>query len=348
MDIGIIALTKNGANLGYKLHKMMNYSSFYVKDKFYREGPNVISFTEKMKVLVKDIFKKHDCLIFIMATGIVVRSIAPFINDKKTDPAVLVMDERGTHVISLLSGHLGGANEYTHRVANLLGANPVITTASDVSGTIAVDTLAMKLNCKIEDFSEATKVTAHIVNEERVGIKSQIPIDFHLPKNIEVQQEKIDNSLKGLILITNKEEVNKPIDDTVVLRPKNLIVGIGCRRNKEYEKIQEALEESFRDLNLSTKSIRHFATVDVKKDEVGIKKLADKFERPLKIVAREKVKRVEDKFIGSDFVKKTIGVSCVCEPVAFLTSNKGNFIQRKRAFDGITIAIFKEGDKNWT
>jgi cobalt-precorrin 5A hydrolase len=232
-------------------------------------------------------------------------------------------------------------------VANLLGGNPVITTASDVSGHIEVDTLAMKLNCKIEDFIEATKVTAHIVNEERVGIKSQIPIDLYLPKNLEVQKDKVDNSLKGLILITNEEEINKPIEDTVVLRPKNLVVGIGCRRNKEYEKIYEALLKSFKDLNLSTKSIRHFATIDIKKDEVGIKKLADKFERPLKIVTREEVKGIENKFMGSEFVKKTIGVGCVCEPVAFFTSIKGDFIQRKRAFDGITIAIFKEGDKNW-
>lgn len=347
MNLGIIALTKRGSCLGYDLKNKLNNSKLYVKDKFFIDENNAISFNVKLKDLIKDIYYKHDSFLFIMATGIVVRTIAPFIKDKKVDPAIMVIDEQGNHIISLLSGHIGRANEYTNYIGSLIDATPVITTASDVSNKIAVDTIAMKLDCSIKNFSDATKVTSHIVNDELVGIISQIPVSFNLPDNV-VLINSITKDYKGIINITNEIHKKNHNLDEVTLIPKNLIVGIGCKRGKNFSDIYKALKISFEENNLSLEAIKCIGTVDIKKDEEGIIHLAQKLKKPMKIVNRSEIKKVENKFKGSEFVKKAIGVSCVCEPVAYILGEKGYFIQNKKSFDGITIAIFKEGDKKWT
>ena len=204
MKIAIITLTKGAAVLGKKLLNKLDNAVLYVHSKFYTNEEHVKKIDHKLKNFIKDIFNKYECVVFIMATGIVVRSIAPYLEDKRKDPAVVVLDEKGKNVISLLSGHIGRANEYTLEIAKLLNANPVITTASDVNNSIAVDTLAMRLNCEIEDFNMATKVTAHIVNGEKVGIVSNRLVNTFLPHNVEIVNEGYEpiNKFKGLIYIT--------------------------------------------------------------------------------------------------------------------------------------------------
>ncbi|WZL71772.1 cobalt-precorrin 5A hydrolase [Clostridiaceae bacterium 35-E11] len=345
MKYAIITLTKGGAELGLKLLTHLDDTILYTHPKFYRENRNVEKIQEKMAEFVGKIFQQYQCLIFIMATGIVVRSIAPYLRDKKTDPAIIVLDEKGKNVISLLSGHIGGANGYTNKIAKILGANPVITTASDVNNQIAVDTLAMELNCRIEDFDDATKVTAHIVNDERVGLISDIPIDKTLPVNIvRIDDDIPKKKLKGLIQITDKAKVNDVSCDRVLLRPQNIVIGIGCRRGTATEKILEAIKDTLLDLNISDKSIKHIATVDVKKDEEGIIQAAKTLDVPLIIIDRKSIQEIEHQFEGSDFVKKSIGVGAVCEPVAFLSSTYGKMIQKKKKYEGITIAVFREGE----
>ncbi|WP_053956639.1 cobalt-precorrin 5A hydrolase [Inediibacterium massiliense] len=341
----IITLTKGGANLGYRLLKNLDKTVLYVNPKFIIKEDNIYPIEEKVSDFVSHIFHEYECLIFIMATGIVVRSIAPHIKDKKIDPAVLVLDEKGRNVISLLSGHIGGANEYTKNIAKILGANPVITTASDVNDSIAVDTLSIMIGGEIESFYDATKVTAHIVNKEKVGITSDIPIKIPLPENIVFIQNDIEDC-KGIIYVTNKEKIESNSIDQVIIRLKNIILGVGCRRGKSKEEILNAIEDSLIKLNISQKSIKHIATVDLKKDEKGLIEAAKELKIPLVIIDREEIKKVQDQFKTSEFVKKITGVGAVCEPVAYLSSKGGNFIQNKKAYDGITIAVFEEGDNN--
>ncbi|QXM05654.1 cobalt-precorrin 5A hydrolase [Crassaminicella indica] len=345
MNKAIITLTKGGMKLGLKLLNSIDQAVLYVHPRFYMECENIKKIDGKMTEFIGKIFHKYRCLIFIMSTGIVVRAIAPYIQDKKTDPAVIVLDERARNVISLLSGHIGGANDYTKKIAKMINANPVITTASDVNESIAVDTLAMELDCEIEDFYDATKVTAHIVNGEKVGLISDIFIDKEMPLNIiKVDKENIDDKFKGLIYISEKN-INKPIGiDCVVLRPKNIILGIGCRRGKTEEEIINAVEDTLNILKLSKKSIKHITTVDVKKNEEGLIKAAKVLKVPLIIVDRKDIKKVESQFEQSEFVKKQIGVGAVCEPAAFLTSKAGKMLQKKKGYDGITIAVFREGE----
>ena len=340
----IITLTKGGMELGLKLLEEYNDSVLFINERFDVKGDRVKKIENGIKHLTKEIFNEYNCLIFIMAPGIVVRSIAPLLESKAKDPAIIVLDEKGQNVISLLSGHLGRANEITLDIAKRLKSNPVITTASDVKDSMAVDTLAMKLNLTIEELEKATKVTAHIVNGEKVGIICRDKLNIKLPDNIIniEKNEKLDG-LKGLINITNEKEITDFGIDNVVLRPRNLIIGIGCRKGKPKEEIINAIKTSLDEINKSELSIKHLATIDVKKDEIGIIEAANYYDVPLRIVERANVKDVEKDFETSDFVKKTIGVGAVAEPVAFLTSNKGNVILGKTRYNGITIAIAEEG-----
>lgn len=344
MTRAIITLTRGGMELGLKLLEEYKDSVLFINKKFNVEGCRIRQIDKGIKYLTKEIFHEYKCLIFIMAAGIVVRSIAPILQHKAKDPAIIVIDERGQNVISLLSGHLGRANEITVDIAKKLKSNPVITTASDVTDSIAVDTLAIKLNLDIEKLGEATKITAHIVNGEKVGIIGRDKLNIQLPNNITVLKKNEDiGALKGLIIITNEKEIPYDEIDTVVLRPRNLVIGIGCRKRKSKEEIIKAIKASLDKINKSQLSIKHLATIDVKKDEIGIIEAANYYEVPLRIVERHDVQKIEQDFETSSFVKKTIGVGAVAEPAAFLTSNEGRVVLGKTKYNGITIAIVEEG-----
>lgn len=340
----IITLTKGGMDLGLKLLGEYEDAVLFINKKFKPRGKRTQIINGSIKELIGEIFSEYKCLIFIMATGIVVRSIAPNLQNKALDPAVIVMDEKGKNVISLLSGHLGRANEITLDIARRLNSNPVITTSSDVNNSLAVDTLAMELGLTIENLKDATKVTAHIVNGESVGILGQIDMDIKLPDNIRILRNKGNvDGLKGIIHISNEIEIPKYSLDKVILRPKNLIIGVGCRRGKSVEEIIEAIKVSLDKVKKSKLSIRGIATIDVKKNEEGIIEAAKYYKVPLYIIDREEVKKIEKDFETSDFVRRTIGIGAVAEPVAFIASEDGEVIMKKTRFGGIAIAIVEEG-----
>jgi cobalt-precorrin 5A hydrolase len=255
------------------------------------------------------------------------------------------MDEKGKFIISLLSGHLGKANEATQLLARKTGATPVITTASDVLETIAVDTLATRLNCEIDSFENAKNITSLIVNDEKVGIISKIKIKFPLPENIIPIDDENREDIKGIIFVDNF--IRRSFKTMVRLIPKNIIIGIGCRQDIEKEKIIEAIENALESLNLHRKAIKHFATVDIKKDEKGLQETVIHYDRELKIIPREEIKEVEHMFEGSEFVKNTTGVSSVCEPSAYLSSERdGKFLMKKTKFKGVTLSVWEEEEKS--
>ena len=179
----IITLTKGALALGRKLGIRLKNAAptaqikLYVHARFelaaHTDAQSAVHeqhIKQAIPDLMADLFPAHDSLIAIMASGIVVRSIAPVLRSKASDPAVLVIDEAGDFVISLLSGHLGRANDDARQIAALLGAQAVITTASDVTHSLAVDTLAMQLDCAIDDLHAAKCVTAEIVNGSPVAV----------------------------------------------------------------------------------------------------------------------------------------------------------------------------------
>lgn len=280
-------------------------------------------------------FQNYDTHIFLMASGIVIRKIAPLIKSKDTDPAVLLIDEGKHFVVSLLSGHLGGANEMTYRLSEALNLIPVISTSSDVTGKIAVDTISQKLQAELEDLQSAKEVTSLIVDGKKVEIL--------LPENVKIRKNPETNTNpEGVILLSNKKTLQ-----ITKLYPQNLILGIGCKKDTEAIEIVEAIETVMGKHNLDMRSVKHIATVDVKKEEAGLIRASEMLGKNLVIIGREEIKRVQHSFEGSDFVERNIGVRAVSEPVAYLSSSRtGHFLERKAKYKGITISIYEEEIKS--
>lgn len=321
MKWAIVSVTKKGVERGLEIKSEL-CADLYTIPKFHREG--AISMEGGFKRGVADIFYRYDMLLFIMASGIVVRSIAPLIRSKDVDPGVLVMDERANFATSLLSGHLGGANEGAQRLADLTGAVPVVSTASDVSGKIAVDTIAMEIGGRLESLESAKKVTSLIVAGEAVELRVPENIGGHNPA--------------GLVVVSNRTKL-----EVSQIIPENIVVGIGCRRDTPCREIMEALKEVFDGLYLHMKSIRLLATVDVKEDEKGLLELSEIIGKALVIVGRKEIARIEEKFETSDFVRKTIGVGAVSAPAAEIASGRrGRFLMEKYKKNGVTISVYQE------
>ncbi len=323
MKWAVISVTQKGVKKALKVAEKID-CDIYTLPKYSVEGTTPLE--DGFKKGVEDLFFKYKTLLFIMASGIVVRSIAPYIKTKDVDPGILVMDEEGNFVTSLLSGHLGGANSACQRIAEAVGAVPVISTASDVSGKTAVDTIAMAIKGKMDSLEKAKDVTSLIVGGEKVNLK--------LPHNVTISE---DNSA-GVILMSNRKEIK-----VSQIIPENIVVGIGCRRGTAKESIIEAVEKAMDEANLHMESIRIFATVDLKADEAGLLEAVEHYGKKIVVVPREDILPIEDNFEGSDFVKKSIGVKSVSAPCALLASgSKGEFVTEKMRHGGITVSIYEE------
>ena len=292
---------------------------------------DLIVINERVPILLEKTFNKYDLHIFVAATGAVVRIIEGKFKSKDTDPAVITIDDHANFVISLLSGHLGGANEECKKIANGIGAIPVITTASDVGGKIAVDTLSQKIKAKLNDLDGAKRVTSLIVNGENVSL--------HLPKNI----VNHDENSAGAIIVSNRKniEISKII-------PQNIFIGIGCKRGVSKEHIIEKLKYAMDKQNLELSAIKMVASAWVKSDEIGLIEAMKELDIPIKFFEKEEILKLENLIEEkSEYVKKTIGVYGVSEPCAFLASSgKGTFLAKKIKLDGMTLSIFEEDSRS--
>ncbi|MDD4752862.1 MAG: cobalt-precorrin 5A hydrolase, partial [Desulfitobacteriaceae bacterium] len=291
-----------------------------------------------------DVFKNYREIIMVMSCGIAVRSIAPYIKSKLSDPAVVVLDEKGNHVISLLSGHLGGANHLAKEVAKITGGEPVITTASDNLGLESVDMLAKRNDLVLSDMEQVKKVTATLVNGEKVAIVCDgWRGDFGENLISMTKWEVPDRKPDAVIYIGNQEKPwTKDLDMSVAkLYWRNLVIGVGCKKNIAPEEMFQAVEILFREHNLSLKAVRKIATVDLKQDEPAILNLAQKLGVDIQIVERKDISAIENNFSCSPFVKEKIGVGCACEPAAFLASRQGKCLVPKKNFNGITLCVYE-------
>ncbi len=228
--VSVLAITKNGIKIGLTLNELFPSWKIYAPIKFSDENSKINWYSEASGDKIAELFKTNDALICLFSLGAVIRLISPYMKDKKTDPAVIVIDDRTTFVISVLSGHLGGANKLTEEIAEKLNATPVITTAADVNKTIAVDLLGRELGWKIDDDSNVTKISAFMVNEEKIGIYQDVGSkdwwSKKLPKNVTIYStiDELKNSQsKGFLIISDKkidEEIQKNqlfIDHLVLL-----------------------------------------------------------------------------------------------------------------------------------
>lgn len=349
MKLAILTLTPGGVATAKKLKRDYPKAEFFTLKKHLEEGFKEIQ--PSLEECVHELFETQDCLLFIMATGIVVRTIAPFIKHKTLDPAVLVMDEKGAFVISLLSGHIGKANEWTHEIANHLKAQPVITTASDVNDLIAVDVLAVMLHCGIDSMEQAKKLTALLLENKKVGVLSQIPIPIMLKMPLvkldplSPDELLLQKGLSGLIIISKERPKPRALPQ-VWLMPKDFVVGIGCKRGKTEMELRALLEEVFEKHHLNIQRLDKIATVDIKSDETGLLQLARNLEVTLECLPREAIQLVEDQFQGSEFVQKTLGVKAVSEPCGYIGSGYGKCLVPVIKADGITLSVWEKRTKS--
>ena len=287
------------------------------------------------KEIIGKLFREMDALIFVGACGIAVRAIAPFVRSKETDPAVIVTDERGEHVISLLSGHIGGANALTRRIAAEIGGCAVITTATDVNHRFAADEWAANYRAVI-DSMEAAKRFAAAILERDLPVRCDFPVTGKLPGGLFA-----GNSGACGLLISCAEE--RPFAQTLRLIPRILHLGLGCKRGIGADAIETAVNCALRSANIDPRAIVSAASIDVKKDEAGLLQFCSTRSLPVKFYSADALTGVGGKFTPSDFVRQTVGVDNVCERAAMLDAGEGAaLIVRKTCLNGVTVAVAQE------
>ena len=277
-------------------------------------------------------FSAMDALIFVGACGIAVREIAPYIQSKKTDPAVLCIDEAGRFVIPLLSGHIGGANALAAALAERLDATAVVTTATDVRGKFAVDAWAARHGCAISGMGLAKAVSAAIL-EGDIPLCSQFPLPSPLPEGTFAGET-------GPLGIFIGWRTKSPFARTLRLIPRVLRVGVGCRRGTAAETVENAVRAVFAENGLDTAAIRGVCSIDLKQDEAGLLDACEKNNWPVHFYTAQQLRDVAGDFTPSDFVRSVTGVDNVCERAALLDAEK--LIVQKTARDGVTVAVAAE------
>ena len=281
-----------------------------------------------------------DCqaIVFVGATGIAVRTIAPYLKSKLVDPAILAVDERANFVIPLVAGHIGGANELARVVAAGLGAQACVTTATDVNGLFAVDEWAARNQMVISSLAEAKAFAAALVQGQQVGLSSDFPLKGPLPRQVVLSKECVEPV--GMTITLKKDY--HPFQHTVALLPKIVHLGIGCRRGISLEAIEALVLPQLEKLQLDRRTIVRIASVDLKKDEQGLQAFAKKYHWPTIFYTAAELQAVEGEFTASKFVQSVIGVSNVCERSAVRSSNQGRLLLPKTSLNGVTLAVAVE------
>ncbi len=285
---------------------------------------------------VRFAFNAYDALVFIMASGIVVRTVAPLLKSKETDPAVVVLDQNGKFVISLLSGHLGGANTLAQKIAEKIKAVPVITTATDVCGALAFDEFAKANGLLIGNIHALKIISGAAVEGEKIQLLSDTQISGEIPDKITFSENAAAKVIISDRLIPTFDE------NALLLIPKDIVIGIGCRKNISFERLESCFHEILLSNKINERAVFKAATVSLKAEEPAILKLCEKYSLELEIIRNEDIEENAELFEQSDFVKKTAGVSSVAEACAYLGSNKGERLTGKVRFDGVTMSLCRK------
>lgn len=347
MKIAIIAITRNGARIGARLQSSVGNAELHVLQKYRGEaGKHSVPFTGELHELVRRLWPEVEGLVFIMAAGIVVRMIAPHLEGKETDPAVVVMDDAGKYAISLLSGHLGGANELASRCAFVTGAREVITTATDANELPSFDMLAKDHGWEIEDLARVKLLNSLLLEDEEIAVTDNTSLVrpyFHGRGRLvfyETFVAALRSSAKGLLLVANSivpPQLNS--ERLLILRPKNLVLGIGCNSGTSAAEIDAVVLANLKRLFLSLRSVRSIATAAAKRDEAGLLAFAEKYVLPVVFYESAELNAVAAPSPPSAHVLEAIGAAGVAEPAALLASNGGHLILKKVKSGNVTLAI---------
>lgn len=295
-------------------------------------GGDVRAITPPLADFTGPLFREMDALIFISSCGIAVRAIAPHVRDKTIDPAVVSVDELGRFVIPLLSGHIGGANALAVRLAEALGAAAAVSTATDINGRFSADAWAAERGVFIDSMKAAKAASAAIL-EGPVPLCSDFPIAGELPPGV-VPGES------GPVGICISWRRKRPFETTLLLVPKVIRLGIGCRRGIGQEAVAAAVWETLEEYGVHPKAVKCAASIDLKKDEPGLLAFAREAGIPMAFYSAEELRKIEGEFTPSEFVRSVTGVDNVCERAAL--TGGGELVIKKTARDGVTVAAAVE------
>ncbi len=339
------------------------------------EKTDVMLCTESLQQWCRNMFSTCELLVFVGATGIAVRGIAPFVRDKRTDPAVLTMDESAAYVIPLLSGHIGGANELAEWLAKDLQATAVITTATDINHKIAIDVFARKNNLWISDMKLAKEVSADILQGKKILISADEEKAAELagldwPPELVFDYKKIDSPSiitreKKLNMFEKKQDTgsaafefsdihvhigmrklkNSGQQRILYLVPKAAVLGIGCKKGTSQDVIQKQITEVLTAHGILEEAVDMAATIDLKANEPGLLSLTEKKGWKFRTFSAEELRVVPGIYQASAFVQSVTGVDNVCERSAKLASNYGKIIIEKHGACGVTVAC---AEKDWS
>lgn len=344
----VVAITKHGIAIARKIKDSLPEAEIYAPIKHSDSGPDINWFDKQTTEVVANLFKTYDALICIFSLGAVIRIIAPFLVDKKTDPAVLVIDDKANFVISTLSGHLGGANALTRLIASYLNSKPVITTAADVNETIPVDLVGKNFGWIIENYQNVTKVSAFMVNEEKIGLYQEAGEKnwwdaTSFPQNVTLTKEFYElksSDFKGALIISDKIIADSVIlEKSVIYRPKSLVVGIGLHRDTSKDIIENGILTVLKDKGLSFKSIRNISSINKEGKIKGLQEFSEQYKIPVEIYDKGKLSQVSVPN-PSKTVQKFEGIPSVSEASSILSSNNGELIVPKQKFPpNLTVAV---------
>ena len=344
--IAVLAITKNGIEIGLKLKEYFSDFEIFAPIKFSNNNEKIQWYENSTTQKIVDLFKNNDGIICLFSLGAVIRLLAPHIKDKKTDPAVIVIDDNANFVISVLSGHLGGANELSNEIAEKMGSTPIITTAADVNKTIAVDLVGREFGWKINDDSNVTRISAFMVNKEKIGVFQNIGKKEwwkgKLPENITFfsdMKELKDSDSKAYLIITNDQINDEEIlKDSVVYRVPNLVVGIGLHWDTSKETILNGVNETLEKFELKQNQIARFVSIKKDKDIIGLIELGKEMDIPIEYIDREELATITAPN-PSKTVQAFEGTASVSEAAA-IKSSEGELIVEKQKFPpNLTVAI---------
>lgn len=342
----VYAITKHGIDIAARLGPALPGTDVYVSEKLHSLAPSgALPLPLPMGPVLADTFTTYDCHVFIISVGAVIRMIAPLIKNKKTDPAVICVDDAAHFAICVLSGHVGRGNVFTERVASALGAQPVVTTASDAIGTLTVDILGRELGWVLDDVDRnVTRGCAAVVNASPVlfvqesGEPNWWPADKPLPEGVRYATSLDDvdpNAFEVLLIATDRElRETQPAHwaNAIIYRPKSLVLGLGCDRGADRGMVERGIHALLDKHRLSLKSVKELATIDKKQDESAFLALCDKYKWPLRTYRAEELDAATGIENPSDTVKRHVGSRGVAEPAALLASRAGKLLVPKQTY----------------
>lgn len=329
MKVALFAYSRQGCKTARQVVEYFHHDEVRPFTMARFEEPGFASIERPSKPFYGPIFEWADAMVFVGSVGIAVREIAPFVKDKRTDPAVISMDELGTFVIPLLSGHIGGANELALKLAETLAATPVITTATDINKKFSVDAWAARQGLAITNMHEAKSVSAAIL-EHPVPLTSRFPIVTNLPAGVVAG----DCGEIGICISHLRE---KPFAHTLLLVPPVLHLGIGCRRGAPVENFREAVDAVLKEHSIHPKAIRQVTSIDLKSNEEGLSAFCQERELPAVFYSTDQLREVPGEFTASSCVLRVTGVDNVCERSSMIGAEK--LLVKKTIHNGVTVAI---------